>query len=300
MKALPILLTLAALGIVAPAQSPYQSTGNFEQFARKLRESALVKIEPKVEIPTQANPRMVLERYPWKRGIVTTVFWVGESASANNPVHNYASSWDANWSATYGGLDTPDASLRHPKEYRPNNIRNPGGNPFYFALPYNDVTRGHHKPEASQVIPWFREANPEDGKSVLQNRWIRIRNRVSGKECFAQWSDCGPFRTDHWQYVFGNEKPKPNLNRGAGLDISPAVRDFLQVSMTDVTDWQFVEWRDVPPGPWRTFGENNHWVQYIRKNANAVVSNAPVRTSIVQPKPAAASNGPRIDLPTSN
>jgi hypothetical protein len=27
-----------------------------------------------------------------------------------------------------------------------------------------------------------------------------------------------------------------------------------------VTDWQFVEVRDVPPGPWRSYGENNHFV----------------------------------------
>ena len=298
MKALSTILILATIGAVASAQSPYGSTGNFEQFARKLRESALVKIEPKVDIPTQANPRMVVERYPWKRNIVTTCFWVGESASQNNPVHNYASSWDVNWSRTYGGLDTPDAS-RRTADFRPANFV-PNGNPFYFALPYNDVTRGNHKPEARQVIPWFREAFERDGRSVLHNRWIRVRNRF-GKECYAQWSDCGPFRTDHWAYVFGNEKPKPNLNKGAGLDVSPAVRDFLQISMMDVTDWQFVEWRDVPPGPWRKFGENNHWVKLGQKTNTAVVSAATGRTTVVQPKSAgASSSGPRIDLPTSN
>ena len=60
----------------------------------------------------------------------------------------------------------------------------------------------------------------------------------------------GPFRTDHWEYVFGNERPKPNLNRGAGLDVSPAVRDYLGLPDTDVTDWKFVEFSEVPPGPW--------------------------------------------------
>jgi hypothetical protein len=45
----------------------------------------------------------------------------------------------------------------------------------------------------------------------------------------------GPFRTDYWQYVFGNERPKLNLNKGAGLDVSPAVRDYLGLSDTDVT-----------------------------------------------------------------
>ena len=33
---------------------------------------------------------------------------------------------------------------------------------------------------------------------------------------YAQWEDAGPFRTDHWQYVFGNERPKPNLEPGRG------------------------------------------------------------------------------------
>jgi hypothetical protein len=38
------------------------------------------------------------------------------------------------------------------------------------------------------------------------------------------------------------------------------VRDYLSLAPTDVTDWQFVEVRDVPPGPWRSYGENNHFV----------------------------------------
>jgi len=38
------------------------------------------------------------------------------------------------------------------------------------------------------------------------------------------------------------------------------VRDYLGLAPTDVTDWQFVEVRDVPAGPWRNYGENNHFV----------------------------------------
>ena len=62
--------------------------------------------------------------------------------------------------------------------------------------------------------------------STCKDRWVAIRkgNRIA----YAQWEDAGPFRTDHWQYVFGNERPKPNLNKGAGLDVSPAVRDYLR------------------------------------------------------------------------
>jgi hypothetical protein len=60
--------------------------------------------------------------------------------------------------------------------------------------------------------------------------------------------------------VFGNERPKPSVNKGAGLDVSPAVRDYLGLKETDVTDWQFVEFSEVPRGPWSILGENNTFV----------------------------------------
>src|SRR2546427_451921 len=137
------------------------------------------------------------------------------------------------------------------------------------ALPYNDVTHGQFKPEAPLVIPWFKQAYMGQGQSVCWHRWISIRK--GNRTCYAQWEDCGPFRTDHFQYVFGNERPKPNLNHGAGLDVSPAVRDYLGLAPTDVTDWQFVDVRDVLPGPWRSYGENNHFVIARSKGEQRVV-----------------------------
>jgi hypothetical protein len=189
------------------------------------------------------------------------VFWVGEQAGGNNPVPNYKSSWDFNWTENYGGTDTPDAGAR--RNYIPIAFI-PKQNPFYCALPYNDVTHGQFKPEAPLVIPWFKHDYRGPGQSVCRDRWIAIRK--GNRTCYAQWEDCGPFRTDHFQYVFGNERPKPNLNHGAGLDVSPAVRDYLGLAPTDVTDWQFIEVRDVPPGPWRSYGENNHFVIARRQN----------------------------------
>src|SRR5581483_5165246 len=183
-----------------------------------------------------------------------------------NPVPNFSSSWDLNWEQSYGGYDNPNPGSRN-RNYAPVNFV-PRQNPFYVALPYNDVTHGTTKPEAKVVIPWFRDVASSrgwsEGQSVCHNRWIAIRNH-SGKVCYAQWSDCGPFRTDHWQYVFGNEKPKPNLNGGAGLDVSPAVRDYLQLSSTDVTDWKFVDALEVPNGPWALYGDNNTVAQNIRR-----------------------------------
>ncbi|PWU07586.1 MAG: hypothetical protein C5B47_05935 [Verrucomicrobia bacterium] len=245
------------------------SSTDFQQYAIKLREMALLKIEPQVFAPSWGAGR-----YPWKRNIRTTVFWVGERSSVRNPVPNYKSSWDAQWARHYGGSDPPDPYARRnfiPKAFVPRQ------NPFYIALPYNDVSRGRTKAEAFKVIPWFRQAFDRQGKSVLKGRWVAIRkgNRV----CYAQWEDCGPFRTDHYQYVFGREYPRPNLNQGAGLDVSPAVRDYLGLQGKDYCDWKFVEFREIPYGPWSKYGDNNTFVLlsrranlflYDRNNANGV------------------------------
>ncbi|MGA7393412.1 MAG: hypothetical protein WBV90_02375 [Terrimicrobiaceae bacterium] len=258
-------LTLAAFFVTATlraseAQSAISASTDFQKAAMRLRENALLKLEPQVVAPT--NFRSGFNRYPWKRGIVTTVFWVGERPTARNPVPNYKSSWDVRWAQNYGGLDNPEPSQR--KNYIPAKFV-PRQNPFYVALPYNDVTRGTTKPEARKAIPWFKQAFERPGKSVLKGRWVAIKrgNRIA----YAQWEDCGPFRTDHWQYVFGNQRPLANLNQGAGLDVSPAVRDYLGMGGKDVCDWKFVEARDVPVGPWSKHGENNTFVLQ-RRGAN--------------------------------
>src|SRR3982751_1340092 len=92
------------------AQSPYESAADFAKYAMKLREQAMMKVEPQVFVPTTS--RTSTQRYPWKTNIVTTVFWVGEQPTENNPVPNNKSSWDANWTSSYGGYDTPDSSSR--------------------------------------------------------------------------------------------------------------------------------------------------------------------------------------------
>ena len=37
-------------------------------------------------------------------------------------------------------------------------------------------------------------------------------------------------------YVFGDERPSPNVNQAAGIDVSPAVRDYLGLESTSVVD----------------------------------------------------------------
>lgn len=260
---LTVMLILAATVHASEAQSPISASGDFQRYAMRLRENALLKAQPSVVV--SGAPRSGFSRFPWKTNIVTTVFWIGERPTANNPVPNHKSSWDANWARNYGGFDNPDSTQR--RNYIPKGFV-PRQNPFYVALPYNDVTRGTTKPESTKVIPWFKQAFERQGKSVVKGRWIAIRrgNRI----CYAQWEDCGPFRTDHWQYVFGNERPRPNLNQGAGLDVSPAVRDYLGMGGKDVCDWKFVEAREVPLGPWSKYGENNTFV-LMRRGENLFV-----------------------------
>jgi len=218
---------------------------------------------PLVYTPTaKAPPR----QFDWKKQIVTTVFWIGEKPTANNPVPNRSSSWDKNWTANYGGYDDPDPSRRSnllPVAFTPRQ------NPFYCALPYNDKAREGHRPEAPQVVPWFKEAYQGPAVSTCKGHWVAIRK--GSKTAYAQWEDAGPFRTDHWQYVFGNERPKPNLNQGAGLDVSPAVRDFLGLQETDVTDWKFVDFKEVPTGPWAKLGDNNTFVLNQRSASSSMV-----------------------------
>ena len=236
------------MGAITPQPLPsvFEDSARFSAYAMKLREHELLKIEPQAFVPTTSRP--VRGRFAWKTNIVTTVFWIGEK-------QNRKSAWDANWTNNYGGYDNPDSSAR--RNYKPVSFT-PRQNPFYVALPYNDVSHGQFKPEAPLVIPWFKTAYTGPGHSVCKGRWLAIRK--GDRTCYAQWEDCGPYRTDHFQYVFQNESPKPNLSHGSGMNVSPAVRDYLGLQTTDVTDWQFADVRDVPPGPWRSFGDNNHFV----------------------------------------
>jgi hypothetical protein len=256
-----------------------ENSADFAKYAMQLRENELLKITPHTIMSpsnglSRANDFRSVNgsssfacREGWKVNITTTVFWVGEQASVNNPVANDKSAWDGGWRSSYGGYDNPNPEAR--VNFVPLNFL-PRQNPFYVALPYNDVDNHHTKREAAQVIPWFRSSFVRDGQSVCKGRWVAIRhgNRV----CYAQWEDVGPFATDHWQYVFGNERPRPNRNRDAGLDVSPAVRDYLSLGGLDVCDWKFVDFRSIPAGPWAKYGDNNTFVNLRRQGVTSIAS----------------------------
>ena len=168
------------------------------------------------------------------------MFWVGETGSGPT---NIRSAWDRNWLNSYGGVDDP---VRR-KCYEPARFR-PQENPFYVALPYCDMEAGHLKAEAAKVVPWFMAEFRGPGCRVCKGRWLEIRHGL--KTCYAQWEDVGPLYTDSAAHVFRDDRPSPNINHGAGIDVSPAVRDYLGLRSLDLVDWRFVDQSDVAVGPW--------------------------------------------------
>ncbi|HEY8965185.1 MAG TPA: hypothetical protein VIM58_02005 [Candidatus Methylacidiphilales bacterium] len=191
------------------------------------------------------NAKPKTATYPWKKNIVTTNFWIGQGSSSYSDTTNTASAWDEKWTKNYGGVDDPGLHRGFvPKKFAATQ------NPFYVALPFNDVV---YPDLAKKYCPWYKTPTADNRYiSQCKGKWIQIMNR-NGKSAYAQWQDVGPIRTDMASYVFGDARPK-EFN-GAGLDVSPAVSAYLGLSGLDKTHWRFVDDADVPPGPWLTYGE---------------------------------------------
>lgn len=189
---------------------------------------------------------MAIQEAPIHRNIPTTVFWVGERSRLSGWSDNLDSAWDARWKENFGGLDSPVFR----KGFFPARFR-PKQNPFYIALPFNDITHPEYL-DTCPILQYFK-AQKEGRKihSVCKNRWIEIT--YNGKICYAQWQDVGPVNTDDYNYVFGGEEPRAkNQEIMAALDISPAIRDFLKIKGAGQTSWRFVEESSIPNGPWKT------------------------------------------------
>ncbi len=177
----------------------------------------------------------------WHDNIITTIFWVGEPADASNAhISNAMSAWDGNWESNYGGFDDPD----NRNGYNPAGFT-PKENPFYFALPYNDLDENGDRKSTAGGCP-----NSSNTISWCKNAWIKIV--FNGKTAYAQWQDVGPMEEDDAAYVFGTAQPKNTQLAKAGLDVSPAVRDYLGLSGIDRTGWSFVPAGSVPGGPWKS------------------------------------------------
>src|SRR2546425_2106215 len=114
--------------------------------SEKKSEESRVGVESLAFAPShlRSAPRSSGEPYPWRCQIVTTIFWIGEKPSENNPVPNRSSSWDKEWSKSYGGFGDPKPARR--QEYTPGKIT-PRQKPLYFAFPHNHKTAPRPPPE---------------------------------------------------------------------------------------------------------------------------------------------------------
>jgi len=180
--------------------------------------------------------------YPIHYEIHTIVSWVGQNFGGG--LTNSMSAWDPNWQIDFGGVDDPlNRNGSNPAEFIPKM------NPFYFALPYNDLdSMGNRKQSAFQLVPWAHSLNYPDGTSMLKGRYIAIM--CENKTAYGQWEDAGPYLTTDAGYVFGQGRPEnPNQNN-AGLAVSPAIADYIGFldggNGTASCDWKFVESYEVP------------------------------------------------------
>lgn len=198
-----------------------------------------------------STPTENLTTYPLHTGIVATVFWVGEPQGNGSSEDNALSAWDDAWESHYGGYDDYiNRNGYYPVAFIPKE------NPFYLDLPYNDFTNnGTRRPNALEVIPWSKERDWNDDESLMKNRWVKIKR--NDNICYGQIEDAGPYVYNDYNYVFGvnNERPQSTRANNAGMDVSPALRDCLKFNglnnADNKVDWQFVDFVDVPDGPWR-------------------------------------------------
>ena len=202
--------------------------------------------------------------YPLHTNIVATVFWIGEPVGNGSTENNAVSAYDDRWQLHYGGAD-PASPARRPPYFPP---FRPQENPFYLDLPYDDFRdSGKPRQDRLQIVPWAVSAASQlaaarrAGRpfSLMKNRWVEIIHRRDGKArvCYGQIEDAGPYVYDDAGYVFGaaDQRPRSQLAHNAGMDVSPALRDCLGFSGLNndrnTVDWRFVDFGQVPQGPWR-------------------------------------------------
>jgi hypothetical protein len=197
--------------------------------------------------------------YPVHTHVQTTWFNVGgvDDPQGGQETQNVGSAWDELWSTHFGGCDgvgpVGPRCIPEPRVaangYFPQHMT-PKENPFYVALPFDDVNdvvaaalRGS--------IPWAHDAGyagrlGDPDRSLLKNRWVAVTG-PTGRTCYAQAEDAGPWYYHDFDYVFSAAAPV----RRPSLDVSPAVFGCLGIDLdagVTTTSWRFVD--SPPDGPW--------------------------------------------------
>jgi len=231
--------------------------------------------------------------YPWRTYILTTEFWIGEGATPISSTTNVQSSWDEEWLQKNHGVDSPNNRNGYASGGHASTL-----NPFYCALPFNDLA---FPDKAQNWLPhgWYRR--PSEGKQVsaCQHRWVEIKNS-RGDICFAQWEDVGPLTYDDAEYVFGGAKPRGLGSDHAGLDVSPAVYEYLRLSDRNrYTAWKFADESDVRPGAWLKLDEQAVIFTALEQLKNRPLPSAPIQRN-AEPSDDPALNANKKKVQSAN
>lgn len=262
-----------------------KTTNNSEQ---KIAENENKKSTQGMALNTSTN-------YPWHINIRATTFWVGEIFNERvSDGSQVCSTYDKDWAYDYSNINTykiPETSIACPgsiaggcdgvwehnngiktcstelrskdNDYFPTKII-PKENPFYVALPYDDVNDEKGFDERCKNIPWAFDHEysghcTDPHFSYLKNRWVEIIGPHNAT-CFGQIEDAGPSHDELYHdasYVFGNTNAQPvqQYFNNAGLDMSPALTSCVGFADIDGegerVKWRFVQNKDVLDGPWK-------------------------------------------------
>ena len=232
--------------------------------------------------------------YPWHTGIVVTTAWVGELFDAHaSDGSQVCSAYDSQWAFDFSGVNIGPApggtscagapmggcdgisSGTKPGNFTCQTERTsaangyfplhmtPLENPFYLDLPFDDVNNAQAFAQRCAVVPWAQQMDPSGAHcadktfSYMKNMAVELVG-ANGQHCIGQVEDAGPHEYDDTAYVFGANDARPHSRafNGAGMDISPALRDCLGINQlngdTATADWRFIDPAQVPDGPWKT------------------------------------------------
>lgn len=199
----------------------------------------------------------------WHDGVQATTFWAGELYDPDLGVEgqNISSAWDVDWTEHHGGCDgveiEADADTGNvcgfeervaAEDFMPRAMT-PRENPFYLALPFDDLNNDDAFSQRAN-IPWADDpgyaGRLEDRDfSYMKNRWVQVEGPDGS--CYGQIEDAGPGEYADFGYVFGDAPPIEEI----GIDLSPSLYACVGLGPEagiGVVSWRFVD--RPPPGPW--------------------------------------------------
>lgn len=269
-----------------PSKSPSKAPANLP-----------TKVIPPTPVPAStakpATPIVAISArtYPVHTNITSSTFWVGELYNESlEDGSQVCSTYDGNWAYHWSGINkgkvsanaagcagsiiggcdgivSGDKCLTEKRtavnNFFPTSVPTPKENPFYVALPYDDINDSIGFKERCAVIPWANDKGyaghcTDENFSYMKNRWVKITG-PKGAVCYGQIGDSGPSHDNLYHdknYVFGtnNAQPVQGQWNNAGIDVSPALVGCLgypEVEGQAKVSWSFVDDTAVPSGPWK-------------------------------------------------